>query len=792
MVSDAAKKKAKAKREAAASKRAAAGSGEAAPSGNNATGPAQGAPDGILLPSTLTARQRAALHEAAEKSALQHVSKGEGDQRRMAIGRQLEGANIIALPDDATFTDAELAHKLQTLLGLEVQGELNLRADQGAAKPIEMGFQRRSKKGKAPGPLDPGSWAAGMTPLLEMELPPHQVEEARESISARSSASAPSSRVMLNLKCTGVEGGLLGRSLITLAPNKILPGCSATPLPPHKFSPHDIVAIRSNKGDPAAEPIVEGVVYRIKDTEIVVAVEELPDDGLDVPLRLERLANDITFKRYSSTLQSLSGGQAALGPASRIVDVLFGRAEPRFHDKCPPWTPMNKGLDESQKRAVSLVLAAQDVSLIHGPPGTGKTTAAVEIILQEVKRGSRVLVAAASNIAVDNIVERLKLAAPKLKAVRMGHPARLMPEVLSASLEAQDIKKTTQAMMKLGRKDYQERRALRQELRQLVKEERQRQTKAVYEVLNSSQVVCCTLSGVHAKDLRKESFDLAVVDEAAQALEVATWAAILKAKRVVLAGDHLQLPPTIISKKAEGGGLGRTLFQRLQEMYGESVSEMLTVQYRMNNSIMQWSSDEFYSSKLTAAPSVAQHTLSDIQARRRPPFGLRSRCFTPSASELPVLMMIDTTGCDCEEQSEEAGDSRCNEGEAKIVMACAARLVELGVAPAQIGVITPYNGQVALLKTMRSDELSAMEISSVDGFQGREKEALIISAVRSNSTGEIGFLSDQRRMNVAVTRARRHCCLICCSETLQSDPFLQRLVEYFEANGEYLSAESFM
>jgi len=268
----------------------------------------------------------------------------------------------------------------------------------------------------------------------------------------------------------------------------------------------------------------------------------------------------------------------------------------------------------------------------------------------------------------------------------------------------------------------------------------------------TTQVVCCTLSGVHAKDLRKESFDLAVVDEAAQALEVATWAAILKAKRVVLAGDHLQLPPTIISKKAEGGGLGRTLFQRLQEMYGESVSEMLTVQYRMNNSIMQWSSDEFYSSKLTAAPSVAQHTLSDIQ---------------PSASELPVLMMIDTTGCDCEEQSEEAGDSRCNEGEAKIVMACAARLVELGVAPAQIGVITPYNGQVALLKTMRSDELSAMEISSVDGFQGREKEALIISAVRSNSTGEIGFLSDQRRMNVAVTRARRHCCLICCSETLQ-------------------------
>lgn len=303
-------------------------------------------------------------------------------------------------------------------------------------------------------------------------MPPHQVEEARESISARSSASAPSSRLMLNLKCTGVEGGLLGRSLITLAPNKcsdaarippihvclpwyriaigsawqsqtgadgalrcgrILPGCSATPLPPHKFSPHDIVAIRSNKGDPAAEPIVEGVVYRIKvphgaqshgpgapmcacvrvcarvggcdaasraqDTEIVVAVEELPDDGLDVPLRcaggggcmalcqtrcqamrtlcarrtpngrgatrrvsvpyrscsrtwvyrhmhgrrLERLANDITFKRYSSTLQSLSGGQAALGPASRIVDVLFGRAEPRFHDKCPPWTPMNKG-----------------------------------------------------------------------------------------------------------------------------------------------------------------------------------------------------------------------------------------------------------------------------------------------------------------------------------------------------------------------------------------------------------------------------------------------------------------
>jgi len=246
------------------------------------------------------------------------------------------------------------------------------------------------------------------------------------------------------------------------------------------------------------------------------------------------------------------------------------------------------------------------------------------------------------------------------------------------------------------------------------------------------------------------------------------------------------------------------------------------VQYRMNTGIMQWSSDALYQSKLLAHPSVAGHTLADMPdipptpsaagaekgtAGRRGAAG-KSGAKTTSNSNAakakgnktvgeqdaqlpaqPVLLLVDTAGCGFEEQQEEEGDSKANPGEAKVVMAHVSRLVQSGVRPLDIGIITPYNAQVALLRELRTDKLQSVEISSVDGFQGREKEAIVISMVRSNDNKQVGFLADRRRMNVAVTRARRHCAIICDSETVSADPFLKGLVSYFEANGEYLSAE---
>ncbi|GJN24148.1 hypothetical protein PR202_gb11870 [Eleusine coracana subsp. coracana] len=443
------------------------------------------------------------------------------------------------------------------------------------------------------------------------------------------------------------------------------------------------------------------------------------------------------------------------------------------------------------KDAISKALGSRDVFLLHGPPGTGKTTTIIEIILQEVKRGSKILACAASNIAVDNIVERL--ARYRTKLVRLGHPARLLPQVLDSALDAQvlradnsslagDIRKEMKVLNSklLKAKDRNTKRDIRKELKTLAKEERKRQQLAITDVLKNANVVLTTLTGASSKKLNGITFDLVIIDEAAQALEVACWMALLKGPRCILAGDHLQLPPTIQSVEAEKKGMGKTLFERLTEAYGEEITSMLTIQYRMHDLIMNWSSKELYNNKIRAHSSVAGHMLYDLEEVKH------------SSSTEPTIILIDTTGCDMEEVKDEE-ESTMNEGEAAVSIAHAKLLVESGVHASDIGIITPYAAQVTCLKMMRNKDvkLKDLEISTVDGFQGREKEAIIISMVRSNSKKEVGFLSDHRRMNVAVTRARRQCCLVCDVETVSNDKFLKRLVEYFEENGEYLSASEY-
>jgi predicted DNA helicase len=334
-------------------------------------------------------------------------------------------------------------------------------------------------------------------------------------------------------------------------------------------------------------------------------------------------------------------------------------------------------------------------------------------------------------------------------------------------------------LLKLNdRKDRVERNEVRKELRVLAKEERNRQKAAMRDVVDGARVVCSTLSGALSGTLKFQDFDVVVIDEAAQALEAACWGAVLKGKKTVLAGDHLQLPPTVISDEAQAKGLSDTLFQRLHDMYGDLVARMLTVQYRMHADIMTWSSEAMYQGKLTAAESVATHRLRG-----------------DGEDDPPVLLLIDTAGCDMDERVEEDGESKENPDEAAVVMEVVRRLVARhDVAVDDIGVITPYNGQVTVLRELRArdDALKNLEVSTVDGFQGREKEAIIISAVRSNASGEVGFLSDSRRMNVAVTRARKHCCLIIDSDTVSSDRFLATLVEYFETHGDVASAAAYV
>ncbi|XP_073317923.1 uncharacterized protein [Primulina huaijiensis] len=590
---------------------------------------------------------------------------------------------------------------------------------------------------------------------------------------------------ILNLKCVDAQTGLMGKSLLEFHSNK------GDVLPPHKFGNHDVVVLKPNKADLGSPPLGQGVVYRIKDSSITVAFDDIPEEGLNIPLRLEKVANEVTYRRMKDTLIQLSKG-VQKGPAADLVPVLFGERPPTVSKKDIEFTLLNSNLDSSQKDAISKALSSKDLFLLHGPPGTGKTTTVVEIILQEVKRGSKILACAASNIAVDNIVERL-VPHSRVKLVRVGHPARLLPQVLESALDAQVLRGDNSALandirkeMKLlnGRllkaKDKNTKRDIRKELKSLSKEERKRQQLAVTDVIKNADVVLTTLTGALSKKLDGFSFDLVIIDEAAQALEIACWIALLKGPRCILAGDHLQLPPTIQSVVAEKKGLGRTLFERLADLYGADVMSMLTVQYRMHELIMNWSSEELYSSKIKAHPSVAAHTLYELEDVKK------------SSSTEPTLLLIDIAGCDMEEKKDEE-DSTLNEGEAAVAIAHARRLVDSGVQAADVGIITPYAAQVVLLKMLRGNEnkLKDMEVSTVDGFQGREKEAIIISMVRSNSKKEVGFLSDRRRMNVAVTRARRQCCIICDTETVIGDKFLKRLVEYFEEHGEYLSASEY-
>jgi superfamily I DNA and/or RNA helicase len=630
-----------------------------------------------------------------------------------------------------------------------------------------------------------------MRHLIDLE---HEAEKKEsQQVLERTSDGVAASKgfVLLNLRVQDMDGGLLGKTLLTLSRNKGNEN-DDNPLPPHKFSQHDIVHIQPNKSEKGRQFRVEGVVYRLSDSTITISIDDFPDDDLIyVPLKVEKIANYLTYKRLSDTLTLLEKAHHE----NPVCAVLFERKRPSFNDSID-FIPLNKNLDSSQKEAVKKSLQAQELALIHGPPGTGKTTTLVEYISQEVIRGKRVLACTGSNIAIDNIVEGLsKVTLPSSKSidvVRLGHPARLLPETLKFSLDykvlhsdeaglAQDcrkeIKQLNKRLLRLKSKDYEERRDIRREIRHLCKEERQRQKSAVDRALSNAHVISCTLSGAASFQLSKVPvFDVIVIDEAAQSTEPSCWGAILRGKKCVLAGDHLQLPPTILSDEAARKGLSNTMFERAQSLWGNEISQMLSVQYRMNAIIMQWSSDELYNSGVYAHHSVASHTLNGEGAR----------------TSVPVLLFIDTAGCNMEEQRDEDCDSLSNAEEAEIAMKHVETLCNSGIDTAKIGIITPYSAQVNLLRSLRNSMFGPeLEISTVDGFQGREKDAIIISMVRSNTHNEVGFLKDCRRMNVAITRAKKHCAIIGDSETISSDKFLDRLVYYFQENGEYESAESY-
>ena len=548
---------------------------------------------------------------------------------------------------------------------------------------------------------------------------------------------------------------------------------------------------------------------------------------------------------------------------SQLTQVLFGHSSPApiSNEELQAEIKWNYGcLNDSQQSAIRFALASREVALIHGPPGTGKTHTLIELILQLLKRDQRILVCGPSNISVDNIVERLS--SHKIPMVRLGHPARLLPGVLNHSLEVltktseaaeivSDIRTEMDAKQASVRKTRtgRERKAIYGEIKELRKEYRQREGRVVSELLRTSKVVLSTLHGAGSFHLKDEKFDVVIVDEASQALEAQCWIPIIMAggvDKLVLAGDHLQLPPTIKSsdskgvnsskdtapkktkksKDAVGDGvaddlakaslngdkavkgktatdsadskkdattnLETTLFDRLLTLHGPSIKRMLTTQYRMHECIMAFPSHALYEDKLLAAESVKARLLNDL------PYPVQD---TEDTRE-PVVFW-DTQGGDFPEKAEDEGESagagtakgkgksllaesKVNENEAGLVALHVRRLVEAGVKAEDIAIVTPYNGQLALLSGLLKERFAGIELGSVDGFQGREKEAVVVSLVRSNAEREVGFLAEKRRLNgeccftvlevvggdltdggaVAMTRPKRHLCVIGDSETV--------------------------
>jgi ATP-dependent RNA/DNA helicase IGHMBP2 len=562
-------------------------------------------------------------------------------------------------------------------------------------------------------------------------------------------------------------------------------------------------------------PVLSGVVTSVRRNKLVLATtkEELPDwvkNGST--LNGSSLGIDLTFDEvsYREMHQALNDVIGAHGNRlAELRDVLLGVRQASYREPKADDLFYPSALNDSQLVAVRHVIAAQDVAIIHGPPGTGKTTTLVQAILETIRRERRVLVCAPSNTAVDLLTE--KLAERGVNVIRMGNPSRVSDLLLKHTLDAgvmahpsyakmhamrqtaEQHRDTASELAKEGVRNFgfegrQHRQQLREEARTLRQAADDLERFMTEDVLESVQVITCTLVGASHRHMRHLSFETVFIDEAAQALEPGCWIPIAKGQRIVLAGDHHQLPPTVKSEQAAREGLRETLFEKCIQRQ-PNTARMLKVQYRMHEQIMGFSSEKFYGGQLVPHASVRHAGLEAYDLR--------------FASDLPVEF-IDTAGCGFQEVAIPESRSTANPEEAHFLLERLAQLLapydedelsEHDQRPLSIGVIAPYRAQINYLKDAIEDSevlnglllQRRLSVGTVDSFQGQERDIIAITLTRSNPQGEIGFLSDIRRMNVGMTRARRKLLLVGDSSTLCRHPFFVELLAYVKGVGGYRS-----
>ncbi len=567
---------------------------------------------------------------------------------------------------------------------------------------------------------------------------------------------------------------------------------------PHQFSGGKVASLFSNNSN--EEGTLNGTIKVLGPNKLRLSlnVDDLPEWCDDGKLGINLLFDETSYKEMDIALEKVIS--ASNNRLAQLRDVMYQIKLPAFEKSDESFHIT--GLNQSQNNAVRKILSAKDIAIIHGPPGTGKTTTLVQAIRQTLFTEKQVLVCSPSNTAVDLLTE--KLHREGITVLRLGNPARISEEVLMNTLDAKvaahesykDLKsyrKTADEYFRMagkyrrtfGKEEREQRQLLYQEARKILHEARALEDYIISEQFEKSQVIACTPVVSSGRMMRDRQFSTVFIDEAAQALEPMCWIPISRSNRVVFAGDHFQLPPTVKSKTAEAQGLKETLFERCMQI--ENVSVMLNTQYRMHEHIMNFSNQKFYDGNLKADVSVKE-TLLDTQ----------------DLLLNTALDFIDTAGCGYSEIVNPESLSIANPEEAQLLLKHLKMVLEQYAQSKEatkrisIGIISPYKEQVQYLTAQIAgdEELekfkSQIAVKTVDGFQGQERDIIYISMVRSNDQREIGFLSDTRRMNVALTRAKKKLVVIGDSATIANHPFYKHFLDYAESVGAYKSAWEFI
>jgi len=559
----------------------------------------------------------------------------------------------------------------------------------------------------------------------------------------------------------------------------------------HQFR-FGVPAVLFSNHDAGTDRIEGTVAYQGGDRlKITIFTDELPDWTRNGKLGIELLFDNNSYDEMQNALKQ---AEALIDkPEGKLTRVLTGQAEPGFSEQI---TKDNLSrLNTSQNMAVQQIAAADSLAIVHGPPGTGKTTTIVQAIKKLIEQdGKQILVVAPSNTAVDLLSE--KLANEGLNVLRIGNPSRVSEELQSLTLDRKmaahaynkDIKQLKKQAAgykdmahkykrSFGKAERDQRKALFNEAHRIIKDAGKIEQFIIEDLVAKAQIITATLVGSNHYTVRDVKYHTVVIDEAAQALEPACWIPILKAQKVIMAGDYFQLPPTIKSVKAAQDGLGTTLLEKCSVKHPAAVT-LLEEQYRMNNAIMEFSSREFYGGRLKANGAVANRLLFD--------------------GDLP-MSFVDTAGCGFDEKPD--GTSSVNPEEAGFLLKHLQQLADkiqlTGQSFPTVAIISPYKGQIRILKELfEASYLAAhadkISINTIDSFQGQERDVVYISMTRSNPEGIIGFLADTRRMNVAMTRARKKLVIIGDSATVTRLPFYADMVTYAEQTGGYQSAWEYL